>query len=120
MGTAHVKSNLAGLNGTETITNFATIGDTSAAIVGASLSTSGVIGGTVLTGSTGVVGTSYLKVGSVYIMSGSVPTNTSASIVAAAQALVTPPVTKGSIFLNATPGAIWVFTATMTAATVVA
>ena len=114
MGTSHYKSDLQGKDGTETITNFATIGDVSTAIVGST------INGTVLTGSTGVVGTSYVKVGTVYIMSGVVQTNSSASIVAAAQALVGGTITKGSMFLNASPGAIWSFTATMTAATVVA
>lgn len=124
MGTSHVRSNLQGLAGTETITNFATVGDTSTALVGLSVTSSGAIagttiGGTVLTGSTGVVGTSYVKVAGVYIMSSAVPTNTSASIVAAARAIITP-VPKGSVYLNASPGAIWVFTASSVAATVLA
>ena len=84
MGTSHVRSNMAGLAGTETITNFATIGDVSTALVGASISAA------TITGTTGVIGTSYVKVAGVYIMSSEVPTNTSASILAAARAIITP------------------------------
>ena len=116
--TSHVDSNMVGKDGTETITNFATIGDTSAALVGATVTSSGAVSGTTITGSTGVIGTSYVKVAGVYLMSGAVPTNTSASILDAAVALVSAPVPKGSMFMNASPGALWVFTATMTAATV--
>lgn len=119
MSTAHLKSSIAGLNGTETITNFATIGDTSAALVGATVTSSGALSGTVLTGSTGVVATSYLKIGTRYLFTGMVQTNTSASIVAAARAIIHP-VTRGSIFFNASPNDIWSFTATNTAATMYA
>ena len=116
MGTSHVRSSMVGKAGTETITNFATIGDTSTAIVGATVTSAGALSGTVLTGSTGVVATTYVKIGSIYLFSGTVQTNSSASIVAAAQEIVTP-VPKGSAFYNASPAALWSFTATMTAAT---
>jgi len=112
MGTSHIDSDMVGKDGTETITGFATVGDASTALVGSTVSAATV------TGTTGVIGTSYVKVAGVYLMSGSVGTNTSASILAAAVALVSAPVPKGSMFMNASPGALWVFTATMTAATV--
>jgi hypothetical protein len=117
MGTSHVRSNLEGKAGTETITNFATIGDTSTALVGASLTSAAVTATGATQGAT-VVATNYVKIGNIYIFSGSVGTNSSASILAAAtSALGTHPIPKGSMFMNASPGCVWAFTATMTAAT---
>jgi len=115
--TSHVDSNMEGKDGTETITNFATIGDSSAALVGATVTSSGAVAGTIVTGSTGVIGTTYVKAGSLYILSGEVTAN-SASVLAAVVAVTGAPVPMGSIFLNASPAAIWLFTATMTAATI--
>ena len=46
MGNSTIDSNLVGDAGTETITNFATIGDSSAALVGATLTSSGAVAGT--------------------------------------------------------------------------
>lgn len=58
MSTSTIKSNLVGKNGTETVTNFATIGDSSTALVGASLTSSGAISGTTITGTGAVTGAS--------------------------------------------------------------
>ena len=103
MGDSHYKSNIVAKTGAETISGFGTLSGTA-------------LTGTSITG-TSVVATSYVKVGSIYIFSGSVPTNSNASILAAAVAVVGAPIPKGSLFVNATPGALWQFTATMTAAT---
>jgi len=108
MGDSHYKSNIVAKTGAETISGFGTLSGT--ALTGTSIT------GTSITG-TSVVATSYVKVGSIYIFSGSVPTNSNASILAAAVAVVGAPIPKGSLFVNATPGALWQFTATMTAAT---
>lgn len=50
-------ANLKGNAGTETITNFATVGDASTALVGASVVSSGAISGTDITGTGAVSGT---------------------------------------------------------------
>jgi len=63
------------------------------------------------------VTSTYVKIGAIYLFSGTINTNTSASIVAAGRAIVTP-VPKGSAFYNASPVDIWSFTATSVAATV--
>jgi len=109
MGDSHYKSNIVAKAGTETISGFASVGGT--AVTGTTVTATGAV-----TGAT-VVATSYVKIGSIYILSGTVPTNSSASILAAAVALVSAPVPKGTLFINASPGALWQFTATMTAAT---
>jgi len=102
------KSSIVGKAGTETITNFATIGDTSTALVGASISSSGAIGGTAITGSGQVQGatvraTSYFRVGNKYVFSGVL--DTAASIVAAATAITATPI--GSMYLG--KGRVWVY-----------
>jgi hypothetical protein len=56
----------------------------------------------------------YLKVGSIYLMSGTVQTDSAASVLAAARTVIIP-VPKGSMFYNASPAWPWVFTATVTA-----
>ena len=103
MGTSHIDSDLVAKNGTETITGFATIGDSSTALVGATVASSGAVSGTTITGSTGVIGTTYLKVGSRYIVSG-LAQSTSAAVVALATSLVSTPL-AGSLVLNASAGA---------------
>jgi len=100
MGTTHFRSNVRGKAGTETITNFATISGTT--VSGTTVS------GTAVSGTT-LSATSYIKVGSCYIFYGSV-TNNSASVVAAASALITTASLSGSIFLD--PTSTWKFTAT--------
>ena len=92
MGDTHWRSNLKGKNGTETISNFATIG-------GTNITASGTVQGAK------VVATSYLTVGSRYIFYGD--SNTSASIVAEATALVATPI-KGSMYMSST-GNVWVY-----------
>ena len=78
MGDSHFKSNIVGKNGTETITNFATIGDSSTALVG----TTGAI--TTVTSTT--TNTTYLKFGTHnFVMKSSY--NTAASVLQAATAI---------------------------------
>lgn len=85
MGDSHFKSNVKGFAGTETISNFASVGGTALA-------------GTTVTG-TNVIATSYITVGTnKYIFSGAVSEN-SASIVALASALVGVS-KKGSIYMG--------------------
>ena len=87
-----------------------TISITGGAISGASSTTSATVSGTKVKAS------SYLQISSTgpWLFGGSVTQN-SASIVAAASSLVTTASLKGSIFMNASGGQLWVFTATMTA-----
>lgn len=74
MSNSTIKSNLVGKNGTETITNFATVGDSSTALVGASVTNSGPLSG------------SYVKIGThKYILSDN--TATAADVLANATAL---------------------------------
>jgi len=101
MGTSHQRSNLVAKNGTQTISGFASI---TATALSAPTITS-----TTSVSSAKVIATSYIKIGSRYMFSGNVTANT-ASVVAAASALVTIASLKGSIFLN--EGALWQFTAT--------
>ena len=99
MGNSTFRSDVTGLTGNETITGFAEI---SADIL--SGPTSGAT----------VIATDYVKVGGKYIFGGSV-TESSASVVAAASALVSIGSLQGALFLNTSN--TWQFTATNTAAT---
>ena len=119
--TSHVDSNMEGKDGNETITNFATIGDASTAIIGLTGAFSGAVSGTTVTGSGVVQGTtmiatsSFIKIGSRYIAQGFCLTN-SASVVALATSLCGTPI-AGSLFMNASAGkvSLWVITSETTA-----
>ena len=106
MGDTHFRSNIAGKDGTETISNFATIS------------------GTTITGSTSVTGTSYVTGGSVratnyiklgshkYIFEGDA--GTEATIVAAATAVDAS--CKGSLYMG--PDTLWLLLTDSTASQV--
>jgi len=121
MGTSHIDSDLVAKNGTETITGFATMGDASTALVGATVVSSGAVSGTTITGSSVIQGTTsiatagYIKIGSRYIAQGFCLTN-SASVVALATSLCGTPI-AGSLFMNASAGkvSLWVITSETTA-----
>uniref|UniRef100_A0A6M3L983 Uncharacterized protein n=1 Tax=viral metagenome TaxID=1070528 RepID=A0A6M3L983_9ZZZZ len=114
MGTNKIDANVQGKVGTETITNFATIGDASAALVGATIT--GAIAGTTVTGTTitgtgavsgaNVRATNYVRVGTNRFLFAS-GLNTQASMVAAATALAGTASIKGSLMLG--NGRVWYF-----------
>ena len=105
MSNSNIDSNLVGKLGTETITNFATIGDTSTALVGASLASSGAVSGTTGTFSGAVTsGDTYVKVGTKkYIIFGEL--GVAASIGAAASDISASH--KGSVYIG--PDGIWFY-----------
>lgn len=110
MGDSHIRSNLKGKLGTETITNFATMGDSSTAISGSTVTSAGAVSGTTITGST-YAQAPYLIVGTnKYVFFTNA--NTAATVLADATALVGTPV-KGSLSLGA--GEIWYFPSDTTA-----
>jgi hypothetical protein len=98
MGDSHVKSNVVGKNGTESISNFASIG-------AVALTSSGAIEGTHITAN------SYVTVGSRYIFVGSTG-ETSASVVALGSSLVGAASKAGSLYLGTK---LWQFDADSTA-----
>jgi len=104
MGDSHYASNLKGKEGTETISNFDSIECTTV--------TGTTVTGTTVNGTT-VRATNYTKVGDRYIFSGGVTEN-SASVVAAATALVTAASLPGSLYLNE-GGTCWVYTSSSVA-----
>lgn len=115
MGDSHFKSNVKGFAGTETISNFASISGT--ALVGA---LTGTVAGAVtgdLTGNvdaTTVDASSYIKIGTKYIIV--TDQSTAASINAEATALVgTCP--AGSVAFGA--GELWLFSSDNSATTIV-
>jgi len=109
MGTSHIDSDLVAKDGTETITGFATMGDASTALVGATVVSSGAVSGTTITGSGVIQGTTmiatsaYIKVGNRYIIQG-LAQSTSAAVIALATSLVSTPI-GGSLVMNASAGA---------------
>ena len=111
MSTTYIDSNLAGKNSTETITGFVTVGDTSTALVGATVTSSGAISGTTITGSGAIAGadvraTNYVRVGATkYIFSTSAKTE--ATVVANATAVSPVATIMGSLSLGA--GQVWLF-----------
>ena len=122
MGDSHYESNIKAKDGsTVTISGFSSVsattftGDLTGDVTGTHTGTvSGNVTGN-LTGNvdgTTVKATSYVQVGDRFTFSGSLTEN-SASIVAAASALVTTASLKGSIFLAGTY--LWHFDATNTA-----
>ena len=104
---------LSGGTGTFTTITDGTMSSTAGAVSG--VTTLGM--GGALTGATSIRATNYVQVGDTYIFSGAVNAN-SASIVAAASAVVTTASLKGSLFMNASNGVLWTLTATMTATSV--
>jgi len=100
MGDSKFDSNIQGKNGTETISNFASISST--AVTGTSGTFTGAVQGAQ------VKATSYTKIGNKFIFEGSLATQ--ASIVAAAQALVTNASLQGSWYMG--DDNPWYFTAT--------
>lgn len=119
MGDSHIRSNLKGKLGTETITGFATMGDSSTALVGATVTSSGAISGTGITGTGALQGatvraTSYITVGTnKYIFFSN--SGVEATIISEATALVGTPI-KGSLVLA--KDNIWVFRSDTSASTV--
>ena len=109
MGDSHYASNLKGKEGTETISNFDSIECTT--VTGTTV-TGTTVTGTTVNGTT-VRATNYTKVGDRYIFSGGVTEN-SASVVAAATALVTAASLPGSLYLNE-GGTCWVYTSSSAA-----
>ena len=115
MGTNKISANLIGKDSTETITGFATIGDSSTALVGATVTSSGAISGTTIDGSGTITGagivaganvraTNYVKVGvAKYIFS----TYSSAATTIVAEATSVSASLKGSITLG--QGVAWLF-----------
>jgi len=105
MGDSHYKSNIKGKDGTETISNFASI--TGTALVGSTSLTSAAVEGTTSLTSPKVIASSYLTVGTNrYLFFNKA--DTMASVNYDASALTATP-RKGSITLGA--GALWVHTA---------
>ena len=120
MGTSHQRSNLVGLNGTETIRGFATISATALACTTITGDLTGDVTGDV-TGSVDgdkIKCTSYIQLGAEqYIFFGS--ETTEASIVAAATLLsmagdAANATVIGSLYLG-TDGYLWIFDANTTA-----
>jgi len=105
-------------DGTASMSGGAISGVTGAISTPTNITMSGV-----LSGATSVKTTNYLQIGdgtaaTGYLFLGQQITNNNSSILAAASSLVTAASLKGSIFVSASPVAMWVFTATHTAATV--
>jgi len=101
MGDSHYKSNIKGKDGTETISNFASI--TGTALVGSTSLTSAAVEGTTSATSPKVIASSYLTVGTdKYLFFSS--SNTEASIVLEATALAGASI-KGSLTLG--DGDLW-------------
>jgi len=98
LGDSHFKSNVKGKEGTETISNFASI-EVSGSVTGATIVGSGTV--TV----PGVVGSTYLKVGTKYILDTNF--SHSASINAEATAAVGGTVPAGSMAFGL--GELWIF-----------
>jgi hypothetical protein len=98
MGDSHYKSDLIGKNGTETISNFASL-EVSGAVTG------GTIVGTNTVTVPAVVASTYLKVGTKYILDTNF--STSASINAEATLAVGGTVPAGSIAAGL--GELWIF-----------
>ena len=121
MGTNKISANLIGKDSTETITGFATIGDSSTALVGATVTSSGAVSGTTIDGSGTITGagivaganvraTNYVKVGvAKYIFS----TYSSAATTIVAEATSVSASLKGSITLG--QGVAWLFITDSTA-----
>lgn len=111
MSTTYINSNLAGKNSTETITNFATIGDSSTALVGASVTSSGAVSGTSFsTGTTPYTGAPYIKVDtSRYLIFGKMTTQASVENDATSISASV----KGSLYVGEEYA--WVFTSDTTA-----
>ena len=115
VGTNKIDANLIGKAGTETITGFATLGDSSTALVGATVTSSGAVSGTTIDGSGTITGagivaganvraTNYVKVGAAkYIFS----TYSSAATTIVAEATSVSASLKGSITLG--QGVAWLF-----------
>ena len=107
----HFRTNVEGKLGTETITGFATIGDSSTALVGATVTSSGAVSGTTITGSgaltgTNVVASGYIKFGAhKYLFSTEL--GVVASIVAEATAIDAS--LRGSLAMG--KDALWIFDA---------
>ena len=128
MADSTTRSNIKGKAGTETISNFASVevsGDVGAATVtatgaisGASETVTGAVKGATVEGTTSatspiITASSYLKIGSRYVFSGSQPNQ--ASILAEATALLgTNLGKKGSLYVG--DGTLWVFTTNATVA----
>ena len=105
MGDTHFRSNIKGQAGTETLTNFATVGDSSTALVGSTVTSSGA-----------VISGSYVRVGTnKYLMTSTKAT--AASILAEATAInnavaETLVLAEGAMFFVAAPATIYQINAT--------
>jgi len=118
MGTTRWRSNLAGHSGDETISGFTSVTATTLAATGALTAGSTMIAGTSVAAGTSVTAgsfvkaTTYLQLGTnQFMFFGTAPTE--ASVVAHATAITSTP--RGSLYLNASPGELWIFDGQTTA-----